>query len=116
LDRIHSTQTDRLLTDGEFAQIARETSTDVATLFLASQLLSGNKAIQNRFNVIFQALTRTGTESSKFLPGDDRFVVLLIPGWFYKSDTTTGVVPDRRKSAAAGDAGVDKQSRPLEER
>lgn len=90
LDRIHSTKTDRLAIGDELAQLARETSTDVATLYLASQLLGNNKTIQNRYTTIFQALTRTRAETSSPLSHDDRFVVLFVPGWFYKSDPTTG--------------------------
>jgi hypothetical protein len=90
LDRIHNTQIDRLATSDELAQLARETSTDVATLYLASQFLGSNKTIQNRYDAIFQALTRTRAETPSSLPRDDRFVVLFVPGWFYKSDTTTG--------------------------
>ncbi|MBI3778865.1 MAG: hypothetical protein HY274_08145 [Gammaproteobacteria bacterium] len=90
LDRVHNTQTDRLATSDELAQITRETSADVATLYLAGQLLGRNKTLQNRYNAIFQTLTRTRPETTGLLPRDDRFVVLFVPGWFYKSDTTTG--------------------------
>ncbi len=90
LDRVHNTQPGRLATGDELAQITRETSTDVATLCLARRLLDRNKAIQDRYNANFQALTRARPETSGFLPREDRFVFLFVPGWFYQSDTTTG--------------------------
>lgn len=90
LDRIHNAKANPLASCHELAQLARETSTDVATLYLASQLLGNNKTIQSRYNATFQALTQTRAVTSRPLRQDDRFVVLFVPGWFYKSDTTTG--------------------------
>lgn len=70
-------------------QLARETSTDFATLLLAHRLLSdeGNRAIQQRFEHYLEAVKTSSIQKRV----DEAYVIFFMPGWDYaESGLLTG--------------------------
>jgi hypothetical protein len=93
LDMIHSELGERLPTSTQLQDWSRQHSTDLATLVLARQLV--HQAQKQPLDILFrQELTAVmNADRSGKLDGmavDPNFLILFVPGWLYKTDSTTG--------------------------
>jgi hypothetical protein len=93
LDAIHRELGDRLPTSAELRDWSRLYSTDLAALVLARQLYREvqkqplDALFHEQLSAVLNA-QRSGNLGD--LPVDPDFLILFVPGWLYKSDTTTG--------------------------
>lgn len=89
LDTVHASLTDdRLPSSQELSQWTRQFSTDTAALVLAQQLRRRAEA-QPLFTLYREELAR-GADSGAAPRFDADPLFLFVPGWLYRTDTTTG--------------------------
>ena len=73
--------------------VAKNHSTDLAALILWESLMrhSGNRQVQSMFVQEFSLLSANLQKSPPwFIPNKSDYLIVFVPGWFYKSQSETG--------------------------
>lgn len=89
LESLHSSQLDRLPTNDLLKRLSHSYSVDLATLFLAHQIINmpENRFIQYEFNRNFSNLKSNKNINQAALDvilSNKGYLFLFVPGWFYK--------------------------------
>ncbi|MGH8594430.1 MAG: hypothetical protein ACREV3_11405 [Gammaproteobacteria bacterium] len=93
LDEINARLADRIPTSQELSRLSHEHSTDLAALVMARQLLqqAERQPLYRMFREELSAVvSRQQSGEWKSLQIESDALFLFVPGWLYRTDTTTG--------------------------